>query len=206
MILTSTIGISLTDFIDFAMMSGSKKLTKVKQIKNRGDYGYEKDYYAPLRESIQRMHRQGEHKKSLEDILTDELHESKRKNYPDMIRGYQKFLGRKNTDWQKPPRAVWQHEELAVKLNPELYLLVDDEPTVIKMHFRKDEQLSKDKICSIIHLMENEMAKLVDNQAIFGVLDVKRGKLFTDDKRKNNLMPLIEAEAKSFISLYQQSL
>jgi len=63
------IELSLTDFVDFVCKSGSTKLTKVKQIKNREDYSPATDFYKALREGIQDIHRKNGKKKELKIIL-----------------------------------------------------------------------------------------------------------------------------------------
>jgi hypothetical protein len=44
-------------------------------------------------------------------------------------------------------------------------------PHVIKLHFRKDERLTKDKVCAIVNLMEEELMPHLPDDVIFGVLE-----------------------------------
>ncbi|NEU70905.1 hypothetical protein [Spirosoma agri] len=198
---TSLINVSLTDFVDFVICSGGKRLTKVKEIKARGEYEPQGDFYRGLRKGIQDIHQGGYSKMSL-DLLSMPSNENKAAMYSLMVEGYKKFWGTKQVEWQDPIRKNWYYRELAVRLNPELYLLIDRMPHVIKLHFRKDERLTKDKVCAIVNLMEEELTPHLPDDVIFGVLDVAKGLLCRKDSRRSNLNLLIRSEADAFISLW----
>ncbi|GAB4053767.1 hypothetical protein [Spirosoma litoris] len=201
---TCTVSISLTDFIDFVLMTGSKRLDKVKTIKTRGTYGREKDFYALLRERIQQMHRQDKPYEYLEELLQPSLHKVKQDNYPTMIKGYLTFLKKnaKSVSWEEPPKGVWSHNGLCVKLNPEVRLTIKGQTYIIKLHFRKDERLSKDKISCIVNLMEETMAPIVGTDVRFGVLDVATGKLYQKQGKSSGLNILLKSEAETLLSLW----
>lgn len=57
---STKIEISLTDFVDFVCKSGTAKLTKVRQIKERDDYSPKTDFYKALREGVIENHETGE--------------------------------------------------------------------------------------------------------------------------------------------------
>ena len=203
---TCTVTVSLTDFIDFVLMTGGKRLTKIKTLKNRGGYGREKDFYAPLRERIQQMHKQGEPYEYLNEILKSGLHQVKQDNYPAMIDGYLQFLKKtkKATSWEEPVRGVWSHNGVCVKLNPEIRLNINGQTHVIKLHFRKDERLSKDKISCIVNLMEETMGPTLGTGVQFGVLDVATGKLFRKHGNASDLNLLLRSEAKTLLDLWDK--
>lgn len=48
--------ISLTDFVDFVALTGGRKLSKVREIKERGAYHPKTDYYKGIREAIIALH------------------------------------------------------------------------------------------------------------------------------------------------------
>ena len=48
--------ISLTDFVDFVIKAGSPKLTKVRELFNRGEYSPAFDYWKQLRDHIADTH------------------------------------------------------------------------------------------------------------------------------------------------------
>jgi hypothetical protein len=62
--------ISLTDFVDFVVRSGPAKVTKVREIRERGPYAPALDFWKPLREGIVSFHAAGStDKRELDRIL-----------------------------------------------------------------------------------------------------------------------------------------
>ena len=100
----ATINISLTDFIDFAISSGAKRITKVRELMNRGTYGPEKDFYRHLRDGLADWHRAGG---TLADLhaLAQHPNPDKAAVYATMVQGYAKFIGRRTCEWLGAPRA-----------------------------------------------------------------------------------------------------
>ncbi len=83
--------ISLTDFVDFVIKSGTPKLTKVKQIKGRGEYSPASDFWKNLREAIVDYHKADSSNKKLLDNATKQKDAKRAKHYPSRIAGYKKF-------------------------------------------------------------------------------------------------------------------
>ena len=90
------IKVSLTDFVEFAIKSGSPKLTKVRQVKFRGDYHPAQDFWKPLREEIVQLHQQRRPKNDLDRFLRTLSDAKKHIRYTECVRGYKRFLGRKS--------------------------------------------------------------------------------------------------------------
>ncbi|MBC7390208.1 MAG: hypothetical protein H7329_13410 [Opitutaceae bacterium] len=202
--ITDLIEITLTDFVDYVALAGGKKQTKVVQIKKRDDYGPEKDFYRKLRERIEDLHK-GDHTSDfLHELLESDLHEHKANNFPELIDGYLKWINKKDIIWIGPPKAIWSYEQLRVKMNPELGLLINDLPHIIKLHFKKEPELTTDKVCMICNLLEEKFPQHAEAGFEFGVLDVRRSKLFKKDKRKSNLKALLKGEARSFITIWEE--
>ena len=76
--------------------------------------------------------------------------------YPDLVNGYKKFLGKKAFSWFQPPKNFWQHGGLAVSVNPELGLELNDQRHVVKLYF-KVEKLAKIKMDIVTHMMTQEL-------------------------------------------------
>lgn len=196
------IEISLTDFIDFVSKSGTPKLTKVKTIKYRPEYHPSSDFYKAFREKLIAIHKMDKNKASLDTILNELTDEKKKANYPAAIKGYKKFWGSKKIKWFEPPSKKWAIGDLQVSVNPELGLVYGDKLLVIKLYL-KSERLSKDKISQILALLEKRLRRKDEEEITFGVLDVKNGKLFTNDSKDISLMPLLEGEARSFETIWK---
>jgi hypothetical protein len=191
------IDISLTDFVDFVSKSGSAKLTKVKQVKERDDYHPATDFYKILREKLIDFHVKNLEKKELDQIVKNLADDKKKGNYSEAIKGYKKFLGKKEAKWFNPPSHTWKTGELNIKVNPELGLEFNSTKYVIKLYL-KAEKLSRDKVTQILCLLEKQLRNKVGEDVIFCLLDVKNAKLHVNDTKTSALNPLLEGEAKSF--------
>jgi len=139
--------------------------------------------------------------KSLLKIMDEVDDPKKRGKYPALIEKYIRFLGRKKAIWFNPPKGNWEHEDLKVRLNPELGLKFDGRHHVIKVHFSNTE-IKKNEADIILTLMQ-ELAPISPDNTVFCLLDLKKGKLFTSDKIKGDLSPMIIGEALSFISIWK---
>jgi len=195
------IDISLTDFIDYVSKVGTTKYTKVKQIFNRDDYEPAFDFWRALREGIIEFHKEGKDKKQFDKILSDLTDKKKIKRYPELIKSYKSFLGRKKIEWFDPPYKEWKVDELRVRLNPELGLEINGKFYVIKLYF-KAEKLSKAKAELILLLMNSRLKKGDFKEVIFAVLDIERKKLYETNSTNKAHISLLEGEAKSFINVW----
>lgn len=197
------IEISLTQFVDFVTKAGSPKLTVVRKIKQDHDAGYHpaKDFYKKLRDGIIKHHQLGKSPASLDALAAGVTDQNKVKAYPIIIQGYKKFLGRRNVTWVAPPKKLWEHGTLAVRVNPELGLGLDGQPYLIKMYW-KQEQLRKLEVPTIMHLLQLVLTSKKDPKTL-GLLDVRRGRLLTPDTFDPGLTPLLEGEALSFATIYR---
>ena len=194
--------ISLTHFVDFVSKAGTRKLTVVKNIKQQlqDEYDPAVDFYKPLRDAIVQMHKSSQPKSALDSLLADLTDKKKITAYPPIVKGYQKFLGSKQVSWFEPPKDEWNHGGLSVKVNPEIGLLISDTPYVIKLYFKAD-QLTKLRIDIATHLMELTLSNK-GKPLVFGVLDVRNGKLFPAGVALPGITALLQGEAVSFASIY----
>jgi len=149
--------ISLTDFVDFVVKAGTPKLTKVRQVKDRGDYDPATDFWRPLREAITNFHQQGgTDKRQLDRVLTAVTDRKKSGRYASAVHSYKKFLGRKQTTWFDPPRDVWSNAGLDVRVNPELGVIINGTRHATKLYF-KDDKPDKRKFDVVLAIMEEAL-------------------------------------------------
>lgn len=195
--------ISLTDFVDFVALTGGRKLSKVKEIKERGAYHPKTDYYKAIRDAIIAFHTSNGDMQNIGNSIKGIADNSKKKNYQSIFNGYSKFLGKKELEYFNPPRKEWSHNELNIMLNPELGLIIKDTPHVVKLYFKKST-IERERVNSIICFLETELLEACDENHIFTVLDVPNSKLYFRDKRKRNFMPLIYGEAESFVAMWKR--
>jgi len=184
--------ISLTDFVDVVSKSGTPKATKISQIKHRPPYQPAFDFYRPLRELIIETHVNSLDKKNLTMLNTHTSDPKKEKLYPDLLKNYKSWWGKKAITWQSPPSDVFSSGGIDVSINPELGLEINGELYFIKLYFKKDK-LTKQRIDIITHLMD-----LVHGEshptAKMSVLDVNNKKLFANSSTAPLMTALVHAE------------
>jgi hypothetical protein len=196
--------ISLTDFVDFVVKAGTPKLTKVRQVKERAEYEPASDFWKTLREAIIDFHRSGSRDKHLFDRVLSNLTDRKKRNrYPEAIKGYKKFLGRKQIQWFEPSKALWSNAGLDVRINPELGLAISGERNLTKLYF-KDEKLEKRKVDVVLALMEDALRRKIETSDKIAILDVSSNALFPSEGLRNNIVPLLIGEAASFVTIWDQ--
>lgn len=195
--------ISLTEFIDFVMKSGPSKMTKVKKVIQMRSNIYEpfKDFYKPIRDKIVSLHKNGLDKRELRKMLEELRDEKKINNYPSLVDGYIRFLGRKEISWFQPPSNKMKKGELNISINPELGLVIKRTRFIVKLYF-KQEPLDKHHADICLTIMKNSLLKGDNKNDKFAILDVARGKFYTTDKLKKDYLPLVEGEALSFLSMW----
>ena len=195
--------VSLTDFLDFVARTGSPRLTKVREVQRRDDYEPHVDFWKPLRDGIVRFHRNGSPSKHQLDALVTEATSKRRPRYAESIQGYKKFLGRKDVTWFKPPVGNWTQHGLRIRVNPELGLMVNGTRHIVKLYFKKKQLKKLHGADMIILLMHEALSRRVDGATRFAVLDVARGKLFSETSPSDELLPLLVGEAACFVSIWE---
>lgn len=192
--------VSLTYFVDFVMKSGTPKLTIVRDFKERDKYEQFTDFYKHARDAIIDAHKGEEPKKALDRFLASVKEEKRRKVYPSVIRGHKKFLGRKSVTWFQPPVATRRIGGVDISVNPELGLVIEGVPHVIKLYF-KEGRLVANRVAAIVHLMKVALSSESPG-SVFGLLDVRHSKLHLLKAPSPNLHALLEGEAASFAAMY----
>ena len=171
--------ISLTDFVDFVTRAGMPKLTKVKQLKHRGEYGPFSDFYRPLREAVIAAHQRRQGKAAIPAAALPAVAEDRRRrHYDELCAAYLAWWGRQELDYFPPPTALLRRGDLTVSVNPELGLLIDRRPHVIKLYF-KEPPLTKRYAEVAAALMHESLGGQAPSAAILGLLDVRRRRLHT---------------------------
>lgn len=189
---------SFGSFVDFVLTSGTGKITQVRHLKQGRDELFS-DLYRPLREAIVDMHSKG-----LDTVVLDTLAETaidprERRIFPKLVGGYKKFLWQGKMTWFEPPMRDYPLGQISVRVNPEVGLLIDGRPHVIKLYFRGDP-LSPQRTMVSNQLLANALSSTWPGTG-FAVLDVRRARLFPY-RPKPEIGLLLKAEAASLSTLY----
>jgi hypothetical protein len=194
--------ISLTDFVDIVSTSGTPKFTKVKEIKNRPPYAPAADFYKALRDRIIEVHQKGLDYRYLQTLVKFLSDRKKVINYPALINGYRKWLGRKELKWFAPAQGLWSAHGIEVRVNPELGLEVNGKNHLIKLYFKADK-LSKTRTDIITHLMESSL-RSESPGATMGVLDIRNSKLLCPTVPIPGLSVALDGELAYIAALWEQ--
>ncbi|MCE5254499.1 MAG: hypothetical protein LLG45_09920 [Actinomycetia bacterium] len=194
--------ISLTDFVDIVSKSGTPKANKVAQIKNRPEYGPALDFYKPIREFIVDNHKRSLPKFATPAALACVGDPKKKTNYEAVAEGYRKWWGNKTLEWFEPPVATFSAHGVDVVVNPELGLVVNGRPLVIKLYFKADP-LSKARIDVVTHMMEETLRPGLSGGETMAVLDVRRAKLISPTVAIPRLTAALNAELAYVAALWE---
>lgn len=199
--------VSLTSFVDFATKAGMSQITALKEIKRQQeeDYAPFRDFYKKLREGIVDFHRRGSTNKRELDALARGLPDSKVNHYELLIKGYKKFLGRKDIAWFEPVRTDWQEAGLTVRVNPELGLDIAGQRHLVKLHF-KQHKLSKRLAEPLLHLMASTLGpEYRGNAPAMSILDIRHAALFSSSNDPDpNVLLLLTGHARMFMTMYDK--
>ena len=200
----SGVRISLTQFLNFATKPPEQQLTVVREIKKQHLEGYQvpPDCYKQFREAVVHMHKNGLGKGYLDQVASSQTEATRVKHYPELADGYKKFMGRKTLVWFEPQKGVWSCQELLVNVRPEIALVVNGQPRLIKLWLNDDQSLNKRRSELITHMMRLAIPSLQDDCQP-AVLDVRSARLFEIGKSDADLSVLLSAQAMSFVHMYR---
>lgn len=172
--------ITVNEFADIvAAAGGTPKYNKVQLIKQRRSEKYSPatDFYKPIRDQIKLLHQDSLGPDSLEFVL-EKISPKKRSNYHDIIRGYKSWLKKTGkTEWFEPASNIWSASKVDVNVNPELGLVIDGVPYLIKLHFNA-EKLSKSRADVITFLMNEALPAVNPGVSNMCVLDIRESRLY----------------------------
>ncbi|WP_199624791.1 hypothetical protein [Paenibacillus alkalitolerans] len=200
------INISLTQFIDFTLKQGASKVAEVRKIKEQGEYHPAFDYWRELREAIKELH-ENEYSLDFLDHVIDKVHDKKKINYTDTVKQYKKFCKKKKIEWFEPGKAFWSSGEITVRSTPELGLIIDGNPHLIKLYFKeKSENMEKRSTSNILTLMAQSERSHEVKDAVHSVLNIKKGTLYpsSNENYSNDRLISLEAEATHFAYIWNK--
>ncbi|HSN97569.1 MAG TPA: hypothetical protein VLS89_04690 [Candidatus Nanopelagicales bacterium] len=191
--------ISLTYFVDFVLKAGTPKLAGVREWKERKD-DLSFDFYRQIRESIVDMHRSGKPDAVLDDFLAAQRDERRRRVYPSIVEGYRKFLESGKMTWFEPPVGSCRLGDVEININPDLGLVIDGKPHLVKVYFR-GEPLSGKRTTVVLNLLAGGLAETNPGK-VLALLDVRNAKLHTFKAPNPRLGVLLRGEAAAFSTIY----
>lgn len=196
--------IGLTQFINFSTKGSSAKINEVKKIKyDDNNYHPAKDYWKQLRDGIIKFHEQG---LSLEyfDFLLENVDEKKKLNYQNAIKQYVSFIKKKDIEWFSPGKSIWSTDQLTVRSSPELGLVINGTPHLVKLYFKgKREKIDKRNINSTLTLLNTSTYDIAHGPLVNkSVLNLHNRNLYTSNEFDTSHLLALQAEANQFIYIW----
>lgn len=196
--------VSMSEFADFHVLTGSPKVAKVRALKSRGDYEPATDFWRPLRNAITAYHaRPDGDQRTLRDFLPT-VTERRVARYEAAMRGHTRFIRNKSIKGYRAPSGTWSVGSLRVRVNPEVGLRIGDRRYIAKLYFKADV-LSRARSQALIALMEEVLRPQVPSAVTFAVLDVANADLRTADGRSSiaDTQLALRSEARAFIEIWE---
>ena len=192
--------IPLTKFLDFVNSTGTKKRDIVLESVSPEEYAPYKDFYKELREAIISLHKNNKSVDTLTDILLSTA-EIKKKNYNELISGYQKWAKNKRISFIEEKSTLFSIGGIELSINPELIISINKKPTVVKLYFKQDK-LEKPAADMITVLMSMAFRAIFENYDTydFAVLDIRLGRLWRITKKTpiDKIKDVLVHEAESW--------
>jgi len=198
------IKVSLTSFMNYLNSSGTKRISAIQKAKEDSLNPFEphKDYWYKFRQKVVSLHKTGFSEDELRSVI-DEVPEDRQKNYSIAVDGYCKFWNkRKTAKWAEPFKGNWSKGELRVSINPEICLEHRGKLYLIKLFLHINEPFGRKQAGMITWLMRDSFGKKASDNMVFCVLDVKKGTLYQERTIDPKIKALVESEAISFVSLW----
>ena len=197
------IEIGFTQFIDFSLKNSISRVGFIRTLKNQPPYNPAIDFWRKLRNKIKEIHEQGLEVSELDELL-NEISSSKQNQYSQAINQYKKFCRNKQIQYFEVARSIWTLDRLTVRSTPEMGLIINGKPYLIKMYFKEHkERLDKRRVDALLALMQTSLSETPYPRAKNAVLNVKKGTMYTLDKQVTDSMKLaLENDAFSFMRLW----
>lgn len=195
--------ISLTQLVDVIARKGRNKAKMVFSIQRQlaEPYDPKKDHYRALRRALQDAHGQSDPKGYLDNFLQTVTEPVRARRYASLVRAYKRWIGRKKIDQFDLLPVVYEHKGFAVRVNPELGLMIDDEAHVLKLYM-KDQPLRREDAEVIAALMRHVYR---DESTRYAVLDVENAKLHSFDPGGIQVtIAMVDAELAYIAQLWQE--
>jgi hypothetical protein len=188
----------MTRFADFCASDPVAQLSKVREIRRQYEQPYapSSDFWSRWRDGIEAVHRRGGHRDDVRAVAK-QAQDNRGDQYGSAAEGYRKFWGYKRIEFMGLlTPAIWQHDRLQVRVNPEWLMSINGKRTVVKLHLKDRLQLNQRLANPLLHLLDSHFG--VDGRAV-GILDVHRGKLWTPTAESRSMESVLRMQAAAFL-------
>ncbi|MDR3588180.1 MAG: hypothetical protein P4N41_00795 [Negativicutes bacterium] len=177
------IRISFDWFIDFTLKPDSLKPGLIRSFQS-GAFPFRPEYWKPVRDVITEVACGGKPVKLLYSVI-DKAPKECRINYSRAVSGFDRFFaGACDAACFVPPKAFWLRDELIVSVNPEIGLVINGVPHIIKLYFKeytdtREVRMNKDRAMISAQMMADAFDRVSSNRYRMSLLNVATGQLLT---------------------------
>ncbi len=197
------INIGLTQFIDFSIRQSISRVNFIRQVKYQNEYQPAFDFWKQLRDAIKAMHENNYSLSYLHD-LPERVTLKKREKYTLAIKNYSKFIKAHKIETFDAGQSFWSFDKLIVRSTPELGLIIDGSPYLIKLYFKGNSEkiiIRNTKIALTLMKASVNSLNLLYPPAI---LDVSKARLLPLTEVDQSLELALEADAYNLIYLWDK--
>lgn len=194
--------VSLSTFIRFDAANGYRQIGIVEERRIPHDYELYMDFYAGLRNRIQRL--AGEQSLNSRTLLTfaeNVTDAAKKERYLRLARGYKVFERRSRPGLVGTvPKQLWADAGIRVTVDPEVVMVVSGQRFITKLYLAK-ERLEAPRLVAPLQMLR-ECYRTPGYRV--AVLDVERGVLHRDtrlDERRSAI--ILRTTAAKFVGIWR---
>jgi hypothetical protein len=164
----------------------------------------EADWWRLLRLQIAAHHQFGGHGDPAGPGPLDDAVElaraDRRVHYRQAVEAYRRCLGGRTVQWiDRPRRAMWLGDQVALRINPELHVTINGEPHVVKLYCKADprwalNQRTANPMAWLLHHGHGHLGRPL-------VIDVVRGRSFGLTRPGLDYDELLRAKTAEFAAL-----
>ncbi|MEM8923548.1 MAG: hypothetical protein AAGD35_08585 [Actinomycetota bacterium] len=196
--------LSFSRFASFVLAQGAAKEIEVSTIRaEQGLYSGALDYWALFRNQVAIHHQYPAARPGAGALeATIDLAPADRQwHYARAVAEYRRFLMGRTVSWLAEPRqALWLAKGLRLRVNPELHLLIDGAPVVVKLYLRapRAQALTAEVGEALAHVLDTTHGHL----GFPMVFDVLRGAVFGPPRSAAEARKRLQGEAFAFVDIW----
>lgn len=191
--------LGVSEFSAVFVTTGKPKHTKIRNIATRGPYQFYQDYYLSLRTAIRSLFTQKRHISSLYEVCRRQKGESKKINYEKVVNIFKDWQSGKNISAYTPPKGFYFHSATSINCNPELNVVLNGQPRLVKLHFNFSEKMTQERANIICALIE----EVIDDAGFeYSVLDLTSGREFFFNGEYEQTIQMINDEIRDIEKIW----
>lgn len=164
--------LGVSEFASIAVTTGKPKIRKIVKLANRDAYAFYKDYYLGIRTAIKHLFIKKRHISYLDEIVKKQKPLTKKVKFGSIVNNFRSWQSGKNIQAYTPPKHFFSYQHTMINCNPELHVMVNGKPKLVKLHFSESEKMTQERANFICHIMKEA---LEHNDYLFSVLDLTTG-------------------------------